>query len=110
MSDSKITYQQYWKQVSAIVKDVIDEMKEQDEDRDWAIDYLHQTVDGHEWVIYTWANPYVLIHSQNEDALFDDMGATEATSYSEIMMKMAFYALYADCAQELEEKLERRRR
>src|SRR5688572_1067746 len=115
--DSKISYGEYWRQVSGIVKDVLSEMKEQDEDRDWAFDYLRQVVDGHQWVIYTWANPYVLIHSQNEDALFESFGSVETDSYSDIMMKMAYAALEADCMaeldtkiSELEEKRGRRRR
>lgn len=105
MSDSKITQKEYWDEVSTIAKDMIDEMREQKEDHDWAREQVHQTVDGHSWIIYTWAYPYVLIHTRNEDALFDEMGSQEASSYSDIMQKMAFYALYTDVMAELEEKL-----
>lgn len=45
----------------------------------------------------------MLIHSSHEDAFFDQMGATEATSYQQIMQLMAFYALYQDAAEEISE-------
>lgn len=103
MSDSKITQREYWKEVTSIAKEILREAREQDVGlrRERGQELLHEAVDGHQWIIYTWAYPYVLIHSRNEDALFDEQGPQEANSYSEIMQKMAFYALYQDVANEL---------
>lgn len=104
MADSKITQKQYWEEVTSIAKEVIREARETgrgERARERAHDYLHEFVDGHEWIIYTWAYPYVLIHSKSEDALFDELGPQEASSYSDIMQKMAFYALYTDAMNEL---------
>jgi len=98
MADSKITYSEYWKEVTAIAKSVLEEAEGGD-----THDLLHEAIDAHQWIIYTWAYPYVLIHSSNEDAFFDQMGATEATSYQQIMQMMAFYALYQDVAEEISE-------
>lgn len=98
MSDSKITQSQYWREVTSLAKQIAKEAKAEDRD---ITDVLHETIDGHQWVIYTWAYPWVLMHSRSEDALFDQMGPTEATGYSQIMQLMTFYALYQDVAEEL---------
>ena len=37
-------------------------------------DWLHETIDGHEWVIITWKARLVLVCSDNPDAYEDDMG------------------------------------
>ncbi len=98
MAEGKISYAEYWKEVRAMAKGVKRQAKERDEDE---YDVLHEMVDGHEWIIYTWAYPWVLIQSANEDALFDEMGPTEATDYAQIMGQMAFMAFRADIAEEL---------
>jgi hypothetical protein len=108
MSDdykNSISYKEYWDEVRDIAKEIVRETKDQKEDRGWAFDRLFEYIDGHEWVIYTWANPYVLIHCSNEDALFDVESTVETSSYADIMMKMAFYALHEDASVELEEQL-----
>jgi len=100
MSDSKITQSQYWREVSSLAKNIAKEAK--DEDRDIS-DVLHETIDGHQWVIYTWAYPWVLMHSRSEDALFEEQGSIETSSYSDIMQKMTYYALYQDVSNEIAE-------
>lgn len=102
---SKITMQEYWKEVDEVAKEVADETREQDEDRNWAFDRLWETIDGHQWIIYTWAYPWVLMHTDNEDMLFDEMGTQQAESYSQIMQQMAFMAFHQDVAEKLEERL-----
>jgi len=102
MADTKITQSEYWKEVTSIAKGVLEEAAVNRQGSDTS-DLLHEAIDGHQWIIYTWAYPYVLIHSRSEDAFFDQMGATEATSYQQIMQLMAFYALYQDVAEEISE-------
>jgi len=102
---SQITSQEYWKEVFDTVKEIVEETKGQDEDREWAFDRLFETVDGHEWIIYTWAYPWVLMYSDNEDELFESQGPQEATDYSQIMQAMAFWAFHQDVAERLEEAL-----
>lgn len=101
MSSNKISYKEYWDEVKTIVDDAIKEAKGAARPEEAAQRYVQETVDGHQWVIYTWANPYVLIHTQNEDALFDGQGSTEADSYSGIMQQMAVWAMMADVEAEL---------
>ena len=103
MPSNQITYQEYWKEVAGLAKQIAQEAKDEGLDESEAYDRLHEVIDGHQWVIYTWANPYVLIHSQNENALFDELGAPqEFSDYSDFMMKTAFWALRADVAAEIQ--------
>jgi hypothetical protein len=109
MSDHTITLSQYAREIKALAKNAKKETKERgqskNEHRDRALERLHEDVDGHEWIIYTWAYPYVLIHSENEDALFEQMGrdALEGLdNYAAVMQRMAFAAMLADAEQELE--------
>lgn len=99
--DNEITYKQYWDEVAALAKSVEKEAKENESGAD-IHDLLHQAIDGHEWVIYTWAHPWVLIHSDNEDALFEQMGEQKAESYSQIMQQMTYFAMYEDVGQRIE--------
>lgn len=101
MSSDKISYFEYWDEVKTIVDDAIKEAKGAARPQEAADRYVHETCDQHQWVIYTWANHYVLIHTQNEDALFDANGSVEADSYSDIMAKMAAWALMADVEAQL---------
>lgn len=109
---SEVTQKEYWKEVREMAQGIIEEGHRQDKSgddlREWSTDYLHEAIDNHEWVIYTWANPYVLIHCSSgaEDALFENQGAVEASSYSQIIQLMAFYALYEDVAGELSKALD----
>lgn len=93
-----ITMKEYWREVAAIAREAKKRARSEHQDIQ---DILHEMIDGHEWIIYTWANPYVLIHSRNEDALFDSMGETVAKSYSEIMQQMAYFALETDVQNEI---------
>lgn len=97
MSD-KITYQEYWAEVKAIAREAVSNCER---NPDNAHDAAHEAVDGHQWVIYTVYNPQVLTHSASEDALFDQMGETTFTSYSDAMSKMAYFALLTDVEAEM---------
>ncbi len=107
MSDHKISMSEYWRQVKALAKEAKSETKEKGSSREqWKVraeERLLQTIDGHEWIIYPWAYPWVLMHSRNEDALFEKLGSVETSSYSDIMQKMAFCALKVDAETDLEE-------
>jgi hypothetical protein len=111
MSDNKISQVEYWRQIKAIAKDCKREAKEKGQSKDaWeerANELVHETVDGHMWIIYTWCYPWVLMHTRNEDALFEDFGPTEAKDYSSIMQKMAYCAMEKDVLTELSEQFGR---
>jgi hypothetical protein len=105
MSDAKITYNEYWRQVKAIAKEAKAETKEKGSSREaWqerAQESARQTVDGHQWIIYTAYTPWVLMHSPSHDAWFESYGASEFDGYSDVMTKLAFAALEQDVMEEL---------
>ena len=57
----------------------------EDEREDW----LHETIDGHEWVIYTFWARCVLVATDNPDSYEEEMGepakTVEAQAYMAIM-------------------------
>lgn len=106
----------YWKEVSEVAQSILDELEIQSSDdyedkRDEISDYLFETVDGHQWIIYTFYNKEILRHTNNESYSEDNFG-TEGyadKSYDEIGLQIAFWAFYADIQDnlyELEQALE----
>lgn len=91
-----ITYFDYWQQVRQIattakVRELLDQGDVQD--------YLHETIDGHAYIIYTFKAMAVLMHTCNDDAAWDDQGQHwlhEASSMSDLYTRAAYWAMLAD--------------
>jgi len=111
---SEITYQEYWAEVESIAENMVDEeMSWNDNDRDVAEEAindhtLHETIDGHQWVIYYAYNLDVIRHSDNEDYMNENFGsealsgALESGGLNSLHTAIAFWALYADVSEKLE--------
>lgn len=70
-------------------------------------DYIHESVDGSYWVIYTHAARKTLEFSPNEHALFEEMGAQTVEDFSTLFTRGAYFAMVQDvheCLQELPEE------
>ena len=73
---------EYWKEVNGIAANLVSEsMGDNDNDRDAAEEEindtrLHETIDGHQWVIYYSYNLDVIKHSDNEDYYNDNFEIT----------------------------------
>lgn len=67
-------------------------------------DYLHETVDGHSFVIYTSQSLDVMRHSDNWLAAEEHggMDAVRADDFSGTLVIYAYYAMLADVTRELE--------
>lgn len=95
-----ITAKEYHDQIRSICQSAIDEYKEHggdEEPEEWFSDWLHGTIDGHQWVIYTWYNTQVLTHTDNRDAYWDMFGEPpRADSYNDMMATLAACAMEAD--------------
>lgn len=87
-----ITSIEYQTEISEIAESVV---TESEGDQDLAMDLIHERLDGHSWIIYTYRNAQVLQHSSNDSAYFDIYGPLEATSYAD------FAAMHADVLAEL---------
>lgn len=100
-----ITRKDYFDEIRAVRDNALEEYKEYGRDTDpneWVSDWLHQTIDGHEWVIYNWYHTQILTWSDNEDAVFDVMGEVTGTDASSVLTPMAFFAMEADVRDHLE--------
>lgn len=99
---------EYWKEIKSIAANLVSEaMQEKDNDREEAEEYindsyLHETIDGHQWVIYYSYNDDVLKYSDNDEAYQDcysneDLGALVAEKgLDDAKTMMAFFAMYQD--------------
>jgi hypothetical protein len=94
-----VLYREYIKEVQSTVKEVLSEIREEnpgisgDKLREAFSDRLHETIDGHGWIIYNAKARLVLWMSDNEDAYYADFGGEDAPSDN----TKAFYAMLADC-------------
>jgi hypothetical protein len=91
------TEHDYWREIESLARQVTSEAREHNRD---ISDVLHETIDGHSWVIYchnTWA---VCWHSSNHNAFFDAFGAADGIeSLEDILGRCAFWALYRDVSE-----------
>jgi hypothetical protein len=93
-----IIQRDYWNVVRGIEADLRDAVKNGEvSDVEEAETWLHETVDGHQYVIYTHLNFRVLQFSNNRDALSDELGAEELLRDGNVNWAgMAYMALMAD--------------
>ena len=93
MGTLAFTEQEYWREVQAIAESAHEEAKEHGGGLG---DYLHETIDGHQFVIYTHKARAVLLHSPNENAIFEEMGDQVAGSMEGLYSMAAYWAMLAD--------------
>lgn len=95
-----ITRADYYTEIKRIVDDLEDRYISSDIDD--ISDALHETIDGHQWVIYTSYCFDVLRHSDNweygaDEGLID----TKSGSLSDILRAAVYWAMYADVQNDL---------
>lgn len=93
---SDLSLAEYTKEVAELAASIAKEARE--EGRDVA-DVLHETIDGHQWVIYTAYHFDVLKHSPNDGAYFDNIGPLTLTSLD--LAPIVYAAMEADVSAEL---------
>lgn len=107
----------YWEEIKSIALAVFEEtMSEHDNDIDSAEDHfydnLHETLDGHSWVIYNHYNLEVLQHASNPEAMIDSMGAEEAgivladRGLAGLHNALTYWAMYEDAQSELQDLID----
>lgn len=112
---SDITYQTYWQEVLSLAESTLQEVTDEhpdaseDELREDLQERLWETVDGHQWVIYT-ANHYPVLHYSNNDAYaIEEWGTDGLIEDGQLRTdRLAFGALYADVSEKLWELFEKR--
>lgn len=121
---NNITSQQYWTEVSAIAANLVSESADYTDcntadtfDRDTILDHindsaLHETIDGHQWVIYYAYNLDIYKHSDNSDSAIDDFGdewageLLRSSGLSGLHQGLAFWAFYRDVQEALDSALD----
>jgi len=102
----KPTAHEYYSDLADMAK----ELREQERDRsDFELsDAIHEYVDGSQWVIYTYRARLVLEFSDNDCAIFDEMGSQEWSDWSTAFSQSAYFAMVRDLYEAFEnaEKLE----
>ena len=103
--ENEITYFEYWKEVRELAKSIVN--KEDYNEFADIYDILHESVDSHNWVIYTHKCFQIMEHTKNENALLDDI-CSEVDSthgWSSIVTQFAFWAFYQDISDAMSEIL-----
>jgi len=112
-----MNYQDYYSEVNAIAEALVSEaMAEHDNDAEQAMESivdsrLHETIDGHQWVIYYNYNLSIIKHSDNVDYMIDNMGlesageALQSGGLNGLHQAIAYWALYADVSELLQDKM-----
>lgn len=73
---------------------------------------LHETIDGHEWIIYTAYNLDIIQHSQNDEYYKDIYSNEDAGKFladkgiDSLHSMIAFWVMYADVRDELDNALD----
>lgn len=125
MSELNTSYE-YWSEIKSLAETMVTETFEWLDDKpdmtkeecfeatmDEINDHvLHETIDGHQWVIYSGYNLDVLKHSNNPDYMTDNFGDDMAGSIlseqglSSLHTSLAFWAMYADVQDDLSDHAE----
>lgn len=98
-----IAERDYRETVQGIIEDLKRAVKDGEiTDRDGAIEWIEQTIDGHHDVIYTSCAQEICRQSSNDGAYFEDFGAEGAITDGGIeWSKLAYCALRADVLEEI---------
>lgn len=84
-----LTYSEYYSEIERIGEEARSVPERE------RVDWLHEMLDEHEYVIYTAKAAAVLRHSSNDEAAFED-GVRPFVSLSDVYVVCAFYAMLAD--------------
>jgi len=111
---NNITYKEYWEEVEGIAANLVCEALQSCEgdkvDAEALIQdsLLHESIDGHEWVIYTAYHLDIIQISPNDEYLVCNFGNDYAgellaeSGLNHLHMAIAFWALYADVQDKLD--------
>ena len=115
---TKMNSQEYYSEVDSIAEALVAEaMVEHDNDAEQAMEAiidsrLHETIDGHQWIIYYNYNLSIIEHSSNDDYMIDNMGldsagqALQSGGLNGLHQAIAYWALYADVYELLQNKMD----
>ena len=93
-------HHQYWSEINTLAEHIREEAAKRDED---VYDVLHETIDGHKWVIYTIFHFDVLRHSDNEDYAIEHLSVESIIKDGRLSTEaLAYGAMYGDVLDSLQ--------
>ena len=93
--------QEYRQEISDLAESLVDEME--NHDRDSWLEYMHETIDGHSFCIYTAESQDVIRHSNNDGAAVDNFGADGIVQDGQLnWAMMAYCAIEQDVLEEID--------
>ena len=120
-----ISNRDYWVEVRSIAAGIAEEAVEQAKDNDPDLEQddvkeaaeeiindtlLHETIDGHEWIIYTAYHLPILQWTDNADYMVDNLGGADdvlkSSGVDGLHQALAFWALYADVQECIDDALD----
>lgn len=88
----QVTYSEYWNEIASLAKQISKEAREESRD---IIEVLDETIDGHQWVIYTSFNFDVLRHCSDHDVIFEN--SSDASNQDGMFWgRAAYFAMHRD--------------
>ena len=114
---NSITAKDYAAEVKSTAFHLVEEVLLETETREEALELindsrLHETIDGHQWVIYYAYNLPVLECSDNADYMEENLGddciaaALKHGGIKGLHTALAFWAMYADVQQAIQERFD----
>jgi len=89
---------EYWDEIRSLADAFRQAMKDGEiTDDETAEEWLHQTIDSHQFVIYTYKAKCVGLHTNNPDAMLDEFGAEGLVRNESVNYEgMAYCSMMAD--------------
>ena len=92
----EITFTEYWEEVSHIAREVWKEAREYDREGE-EYDILHEWIDSHSWIIYTYRAAQIMAHTDSPEAYWEELGGdVPGDSWCAIVTVLAFFAFRRD--------------
>ena len=107
MTESKISYKEYFDECRSVASEAIELASDSLE----IYEVLHELIDNHQYIIFYWANYFVMRHTQNYNAFFDVGLSVRAGGHDDWhagQKVVAFWAFQADVEQHLSYVVEER--
>ena len=93
-----ITEVQLKNECNSIVLDIVERLKEYDLDAESFQDFLHEDIDGHQWIIYTYYAKQICCNCDTSEGeeLFDEWDSNPE-GFNDYVTKLAYCVLYQEC-------------
>ncbi len=93
-----ISQTEYLEEIESLAASIVEECRAEEpaDLREAVSDRIWETIDGHQWIIYTAYNRHVLARCSDPDYWPDNFGMDGATGADDILSKLAFGGMYSD--------------